>query len=88
MVRIRLPYRKHKLALVYSEPSAVGQAVGNTVWLANGQQWNARRCLHHRPTMQSKSSTFLPVPAGGGSSIADPVADGDSDGAGPAFEFL
>ena len=87
MVRIRLPYRKHKLAPVYSEPLAVSKAVGNTVWLANGQRWNVRRCLRHKPTLRSSSSTTPTVSTGVSSSIVDPVADADSDTIGPVFEF-
>jgi len=59
MVRIRLPRRKHTLALVFYEPLAVSKAAGNTNWLTNGQRWNVRRCLRHRHTLQNSSSTPL-----------------------------
>jgi hypothetical protein len=86
MVRIRIPNPRHKLAPVYSEPLVVNKAVGNTVWLANGQRWNVRRCLRHKSSL----STSLPVPTGVNSSNVVPVADAensDSDIAGPVFEF-
>ena len=48
-VRIRLPRRSHKLAAVYSVPFRVQTVRGNCVILENGQKWNMRRCLLHRP---------------------------------------
>jgi hypothetical protein len=59
MVRIRLPNRPHKLAPFFSEPQLVNKAAGNTVWLANGQRWNLRRCLLHKSMLKQsvRSST-------------------------------
>ena len=64
----------------------VNKAVGNTVWLENGQRWNVRRCLLHRSTV--RSSKPLLVPSGVSSSIANPDADDDSGVLGPVFEFV
>ena len=57
-VRIRLPTREHKLSPVYSEPRLVARANDTTVWLANGQRWNRRRCLIHRPLLKSQSKNI------------------------------
>jgi hypothetical protein len=54
-VRIRRPTRAHKLAPTYSDPLQVARASGNTVWLTNGQRWNARRCLLHRASIKSSA---------------------------------
>jgi hypothetical protein len=53
-VRIRLPDVPHKLAPVYSEPREVLKANDRTVWLTNGQRWNARRCIRHRSSLRQR----------------------------------
>jgi len=45
LVRIRFPVKGHKLSATFSEPRQVLNASKNTVWLSNGQRWNARRCI-------------------------------------------
>ena len=70
-VRIKLPTVSHKLAPRYSEPRAVVKAVGNTVWLQNGQRWNVRRCLLRRSTLKQ------PAP-GMTSAIKPPVQEPSS----------
>lgn len=47
LVRIKLPTKEHKLAMTFSEPREVLRCNGRTVWLANGQRWNMRRCIFH-----------------------------------------
>jgi transposase InsO family protein len=51
-VRIRLPSRAHKLALLYSKPFQVTAIRGNCVVLENGQRWNLRRCLRHQSSLR------------------------------------
>lgn len=55
-VRICLPRRGHKMAPTYSEPRQVARVHGNCVELCNGQRWNLRRCLHHRPSLRVPSA--------------------------------
>ena len=76
-----------ELSPVYSEPLLVNKAVGNTVWLANGQRWNVRRCLRHKSSLRDGLPTSLPVSSGVQSPITDPVVEADSDVLGPVFEF-
>ena len=79
-VRIKLPIVSHKLAPKYSEPRAVVKAVGNTVWLQNGQRWNVRRCLLYRsilkqpaPEMTSSAKPPLQVPSSMEEDVPVPV---------------
>ena len=55
-VQICLPRRSHKMAPTYSEPRQVARVHGNCVVLCNGQRWNLRRCLHHRPSLRVPSA--------------------------------
>ena len=75
-VRIKLPIVSHKLAPRYSEPRAVVKAAGNTVWLQNGQRWNVRRCLLHRPVLKQpppKMTSSVQVPLSGDEDVPVPV---------------
>ena len=55
-VRISLPRRSHKMAPTYSDPRQVARVHGNCVTLCNGQRWNLRHCLHHRPSLRGPPS--------------------------------
>jgi hypothetical protein len=81
VIRVKLPNRPHKLSPAYSEPFPVVRAAGNTVWLANGQRWNVRRCILVRPTRRPSSPPVPPPSADGtGSTTANDDID-DDDGA-------
>lgn len=74
-VRIQLPVRAHKLASKYSEPMVVQKAIGNTVWLENGQKWNLRRVLPHKTILcQPKSQDPPPPPPSSSETAGDDVA--------------
>jgi hypothetical protein len=86
-VRIKVPNRAHKLAPVYSDPVRVTKVAGNTVWLANGQRWNVRRCLPCRSSLRQETSSTLSTSSTPSSSSVDDEDPGITDDQGALFVF-
>jgi hypothetical protein len=61
-VRVSKQSVPHKLAPVWSKPLRVSKVNGASLLLENGQRWNVRKCLLHKPALKNRAS----VPDGGG----------------------
>ena len=70
-VRIRLPTKSHKLSPTFSEPRQVLKTSRHTVWLSNGQRWNARRCILHSTDEDLDQAEFM-FPSSTTSTSTDP----------------
>jgi hypothetical protein len=74
-VRIKHPVKDNKLSPSFSEPIEVRWSNGRTVWLRNGQRWNARRCVLHGPNSNDAQEEYAeyPVPSDSPEAIHQPV---------------